>query len=128
MTKQRIYEIARFCIVGGLSFLVDYGLLYVCTEVMNIYYLYSAAFSFTIAVIFNYWLCVVFVFKGAGKQNSKQATIFIGSSIVGLGINQVCMWGFVELFGIYYMLAKIFATIIVTFWNYVMKRKAINNY
>jgi len=74
---------------------------------------------------FTYWLCVVYVFKGAKKQNRKQATLFIGSSIIGLGLNQLCMWLFVELAGMYYMLAKIFATAIVTVWNYVMKRKAV---
>ncbi len=125
MNKDQFKEIIRFCIVGGLSFLVDYGLLYICTEYIGVYYLWSSAISFTVSVIFNYWLCVVYVFKGAKKQNRKQATLFIGSSIIGLGLNQLCMWLFVELAGMYYMLAKIFATAIVTIWNYVMKRKAV---
>jgi putative flippase GtrA len=65
------------------------------------------------------------VFKGTGKQNGKKAFLFIGSSIVGLGLNQVFMWLFVEKMGIYYMISKVIATIIVMIWNYVMKRKAI---
>ena len=64
-------EILRFAIVGGASFLVDYALLYICTEWLGIHYLYSAAISFTISVIVNYWLCVVFVFTGAGKQTGR---------------------------------------------------------
>lgn len=125
MNKDQFKEIIRFCIVGGISFLVDYGLLYICTEFVGLYYLWSSAVSFTISVIFNYWLCVAYVFKGIKKQSRKQATLFIGSSIVGLGLNQICMWLFVELVGMYYMLAKIFATVIVTIWNYVMKRRAV---
>ncbi|WP_366941057.1 GtrA family protein [uncultured Megasphaera sp.] len=125
MSKDRLWEIVRFCIVGGASFLVDYGLLYVCTEFLKIYYLYSSALSFTVSVIFNYWLCIIYVFEDVKKQNKKQATLFIGSSIVGLGLNQICMYFLVSIIGIYYMLAKILATIIVTVWNYVMKRKAV---
>ena len=125
MEKDRLYEIIRFALVGGASFVVDYALLYICTEWLGIHYLYSAAISFTVSVIVNYWLCVVFVFRGAGKQTGRQAALFIGSSIAGLGINQVCMWLFVEKFGLHYMLAKIGATFIVMFWNYVMKRKAV---
>ncbi len=125
MSKDRLWEIIRFCLVGGASFLVDYGLLYVCTEFLGIYYLCSSALSFTISVIFNYWLCVIYVFEGAKKQNKKQATLFISSSVIGLGLNQICMYFFVSVIGIYYMLAKILATIIVTVWNYVMKRKAV---
>ena len=123
--NERFLEIIRFCIVGGLSLLVDCAVLYGLTEFFSVHYLYSAAISFTVSVIFNYWLCVVYVFKGARKQTFKQATIFIGSSIVGLGLNQVCMWFFVEIVTLHYMLAKLGATVIVTLWNYVMKRKAI---
>lgn len=125
MQRERLCELLRFAVVGVVSGVVDYGLLYICTERLRIHYLYSAAFSFTVAVIFNYWLCVVFVFKGAGKQTKRQATMFIISSIVGLGINQGGMWLLVEKFDIYYMLAKICSTVVVVFWNYVMKRKAV---
>ena len=127
MMQDRAAEVLRFCIVGGVSFVVDYSLLYMCTEFAGITYLYSSALAFTASVIINYWLCLIFVFKNKQKQkqSSKQKALFIGSSIVGLGLNQLCMYGFVEILGIYYMLAKIMATAIVTIWNYVMKRKAV---
>ena len=95
MKKDQLYEMLRFAIVGGASFLVDYALLYICTEWLGFHYLRSAAISFTVSVVVNYWLCVVFVFRGAGKQTGRQAALFIGSSIVGLGSNQVCIWLFV---------------------------------
>lgn len=125
MTRERMLEIIRFCFVGGVSFLMDYSILFALTEFAGVYYLYSSAISFSVSVVFNYWLCVVYVFKGAKKQSARQATIFIGSSIVGLGLNQLCMWFFVAVAGLHYMLAKIGATAIVTIWNYVMKRKAV---
>jgi len=125
MTHERLMEIIRFCLVGGLSFLVDYSILFALTEYAGIYYLYSSAISFSISVVFNYWLCVVYVFKGAQKQTKKQAIIFFSTGIIGLGLNQFCMWFFVAVAGIHYMLAKIFATAIVTIWNYVTKRKAV---
>ena len=126
MKKERFMEVVRFCIVGGLSLIVDCGTLFCLTDFFGVHYFYSAAISFTASVIFNYWLCVKYVFKDAKKQTPKQATIFIGSSVVGLGLNQVCMYFFVEIIGLHYMLAKLGATAIVTLWNYIMKRKAIN--
>lgn len=125
MTRERMLEIIRFCFVGGVSFLMDYSILFALTEFAGVYYLYSSAISFSITVVFNYWLCVIYVFKGAGKQTTKQAIIFFGTGVVGLGLNQVCMWFFVDVAGLYYMIAKIFATAIVTIWNYVTKRKAV---
>ena len=125
MNRVRFAEILRFCVVGGLSFLVDYGLLYVCTEYAGIRYLYSSAISFSVSVVVNYWLCVQFVFTGAARQTAQQAALFIGSSVAGLALNQLCMWIFVEFFGVFYMFAKLAATVIVMAWNYVMKRKAL---
>lgn len=125
MMQDRAAEVLRFCIVGGVSFVIDYSLLYMCTEFAGITYLYSSAIAFTTSVIINYWLCLIFVFKNKQKQSSRQKALFIGSSIVGLGLNQLCMYGFVEILGIYYLVAKIMATAIVTIWNYVMKRKAV---
>ena len=124
--NERFLEIVRFCFVGGLSLIVDCAVLFELTEFFNVHYLYSAGISFTVSVIFNYWLCVKYVFKNAKKQTPKQAAIFIGSSVVGLGLNQICMWLFVEIVALHYMLAKLGATVIVTLWNYVAKRKAIN--
>ena len=125
MTHERFMELIRFCIVGGLSFLVDYSLLFALTEWAGLYYLYSSAISFGVSVVFNYWLCVAYVFKGAGKQTARQATIFFVTGAMGLVLNQLCMWFFVDVAGLHYMLAKIFATAIVTIWNYFTKRMAI---
>ncbi|MBQ3433929.1 MAG: GtrA family protein [Selenomonadaceae bacterium] len=125
MTRERMLEIVRFCFVGGVSFLMDYGLLFVLTEFVGLYYLYSSAISFSVTVVFNYWLCVIYVFKGAKKQTTRQAIIFFGTGVIGLGLNQLCMWFFVDVVKVHYMLAKIFATAIVTIWNYVTKRKAV---
>ena len=125
MTRERMLEIVRFCFVGGVSFLMDYSILFALTEFAGVYYLYSSAVSFSITVVFNYWLCVIYVFKGAGKQSARQAMIFFGTGVIGLGLNQLCMWFFVDIAGVYYMIAKIFATAIVTIWNYITKRKAV---
>ena len=126
--KARQKEIIRFLVVGGGCFLIEYGSLFFFTEALHIYYLYSSALAFIISVLINYWLCVKYVFANAGRQNRKQASLFIGSSIGGLGINQLCMWLLVEKGGIYYMLAKIVAAGVVMVWNYVLKRKAVKGF
>lgn len=125
MTHERFMEILRFCLVGGVSFLIDYSLLFALTEWAGLYYLYSSAISFSVTVVFNYWLCVIYVFKGAGKQTARQAVIFFVTGALGLALNQFCMWLFVAVVGLHYMIAKLFATAIVTIWNYVTKRKAV---
>jgi len=124
MGNKRVKEIIRFVIVGGISFVIDYMGLYVLTEYVNINYLISSSISFTIAVIVNYILSIKFVFRKA-KNGYKQLFLFILSSIIALFLNQLCMWFFVELMSLYYMISKLLATLIVTIWNYITKKKSV---
>lgn len=125
LKSDRFAEIFRFGITGGISFLIDYGILYVLTEFFSINYLVSSGIAFTISVIANYFMCILWVFKGVKQNDTKAIILFVGSSIIGLFINQILMWFFVEKIQLYYMFAKIIATIIVMIWNYVAKRKAV---
>lgn len=120
--ENQLHEVIRFLFVGGFCFLLEYFLLYTLTEYGKINYLNSAAIAFTISLVVNYILCVTVVFKGAKKQTPKQMTLFIVTSLMGLGINQITMWFFVEIAGLWYMFAKVIASGIVMFWNYVTKR------
>ena len=114
MPRSRLYEIARFVLVGGACFLLDYGLLYILTEYGGLHYLLSAGISFTVCV-----------FRGANAQTRRAKMLFFGSSIAGLGLNQLLMWVLVDIAGIYYMIAKLIAAGIVMVWNYVLKRRAV---
>lgn len=121
--KKLISQILKFGVVGGAAFVIDYGLLFLLTEYLNIHYLVSGMISFSVSVIFNYILSVFWVFNIRKKRNvKKEFILFIVFSILGLGINQIIMWLLVEKIGYYYMLAKIAATIIVMVYNFITRK------
>ena len=122
---RNLLEILRFLLAGGSCLLLELGALYALTEAAGLHYLYSAALAFTLSVIVNYLMCRYWVFQGARQQSAKAAAVFIGSSLAGLGLNQLCMWLFVEMAGLWYMAAKLLAAVVVTAWNYVLKRYAL---
>lgn len=121
---NNLKEFIKFCIVGFITFLLDYGLLFLITEKLQINYLLSTALAFTIAVIVNYILCLFFVFTKS-KNGRRQFILFIYASLGGLLLNQLSMWFLVEKLSIYYLIAKIISTIIVTIWNYITKKRAL---
>lgn len=121
--KKLFQQLIRFGFVGGSAFFIDAGLLFLLTEFAGVHYLISGAISFTVSVIYNYILSVKWVFDARTDRNKAQElTVFIGLSIIGLGINQIVMWLFADLLHIYYMLSKIIATAIVMVYNFVSRK------
>lgn len=115
-------QILKFGLVGGMAFVIDYVLLYVCTEFLHIHYLISSIISFTVSVIFNYILSIKWVFDVKKKQDVKDFVIFIILSVIGLGINSLIMYVMVEKFGVYYMLSKIVSTAVVMVYNFITRK------
>ena len=107
---QKLFkQILRFGIVGGTAFIIDYALLYICTEYLGIYYFISSIISFSVSTIFNYIASIYWVFDvNKEKSQSRNFVLFVGLSIVGLGINQLIMW-----FG---------ATAIVMVFNFITRK------
>ena len=120
--KKLFQQIFKFGIVGGLAFLIDYGLLFLLTEFVNIHYLISSIISFIVSLIFNYILSIKWVFDVTKKQTYKEVIVFVVLSVIGLGINQLVMYVGVDKLTINYMLVKIISTFIVMIWNFITRK------
>lgn len=120
--NKLLNQILKFGLVGGTAFVIDYVLLYFCTEFLHIHYLISSIISFTVSVIFNYILSIKWVFDVKKKQDVKDFVIFIILSFIGLGINSLIMYVMVEKFGVYYMLSKIVSTAVVMVYNFITRK------
>ena len=93
------------------------------TETGILSYFVASGVSFTFSVLVNYILSMRFVFKGKDELSKLQEmAIFLALSLVGLALNQMIMWIAVEFFKMFYALAKILATMIVTTYNFISRK------
>lgn len=121
--NERFAEIFRFIVNGGICFVIDWGVMMLLMEFTSLPDWFSIGAGFTVSVIVNYIICVLWVFKGAEKQSFSSKIIFVGSSLIGLGLTELLMLILIKF--IPPAIAKVFVTGIVMIWNYLMKRIAI---
>ena len=121
MNNKLLNQILKFGVVGGLAFIIDYGILYLLTEFCGIPSLLSAAISFIVSVIFNYILSIKWVFDVNKKQTANDIIVFMVLSTIGLGINELIIY-IGNILGIYYMISKIVATIVVMCYNFITRK------
>ena len=133
--NTRLKEVIKFAFTGGVCFLIEYAALIALKEWLHLSAVAATPIAFLISVVFNYLLCVKWVFDGA-KEGSRKAQIgFAVTSVMGLFLNWAIMWALtallgedavlLSLFGIdlkVYMLNKVIATGLVMVWNYFTKR------
>ncbi|MBQ8039717.1 MAG: GtrA family protein [Lachnospiraceae bacterium] len=121
--RRLIVQFCRFASVGILSLMVDYGFMIFLTETTQLGYFRACAFSYTISIIVNYVLSMRYVFHVREDiSKAKEASIFLGLSMVGLLLNQMAMWMRVDVLHIYYAMAKMLAAGMVTSYNFVSKK------
>ncbi|KAA9300544.1 MULTISPECIES: GtrA family protein [Aerococcus] len=122
--QKIIQQIIRFGLIGVIATMIDFALLTALTEWGHVHYLLSAGIAFVVATIFNYLASMryVFVSRFSKEERIQELVLFVTLSVVGLILNQVFMWAFVEKLGLFYLLAKVLATVLVMAWNFISRK------
>ena len=120
--NKLMMQILKFGIVGGTSFIIDYGIFTILSQLLHVHYLISSILSFSISVIYNYILSIKWVFDVNKKQGIKEFITFIILSVIGLIINSIILYISVDLMHIHEMISKIIATALVMVYNFITRK------
>lgn len=134
--KKLINQIMKFGIVGALAFVIDYGVYVLLANGLQMNYLIANIFGFTLSLIFNYFMSMKFVFERKDDTDKRKEFItFTILSLIGLGINELIIFGCVD--GVYLnsvffqekidiglakQAGKIVATGIVMVYNFISRK------
>ena len=120
--KKLIIQLIKFGLVGVIATLIDLAVLMVLKEILDVDVLAASAVAFSVSVIANYILSMLFVFKGSENSKIKEFIVFVTLSIGGLLLNQFIMWLGTEIMTAYYLWVKAFALVFVPIYNFVTRK------
>lgn len=91
--KNLMEQILKFGVVGFLCFLIDFGITTGLANIFGVHYLISKFLGFVVSAVVNYILSIKFVFTHKKEMDkSKEFTVFLILSAIGLVINEVVMY------------------------------------
>lgn len=145
--KSLLGEIVRFVLVGGISTVVDFITMAVVLYVdspekydsfINVFFgsqdpssfaaLLGTGLGFSIGVVINYLLSILFVFNENGKVRTvKGFLLFTLLSLGGLLLHEGGMWLFHIKIGVNEWIVKIILTIVVMAYNFITRRLILFN-
>lgn len=137
-----VKEFLRYALVGGIAFLVDFGVFTLLRETVysgradNAAVLVSTAAGFVFGLAVNYFLSMSIVFRKESQQKKGRTAsavlIFVAVGVVGLGLTELLQWlgeAYLLKLSLFESLGKLgkyavrFAvTGIVLVWNYVGRK------
>lgn len=98
---------------------VDFGVTFVCKELLKLNKYIANALGFIAAATSNYTLNRLWTFHSHNNITAEYAK-FIGVAILGLGINSAVIYLLVEKLRLHFYFSKLLAIGVVTIWNFLM--------
>ena len=120
-SNNTFIQFFRYIFVGGVAFLADGGSLFLITSI-GVNYLISVIFAFVIGLAVNYGLSKLLVFENSSVNGKIEFLVYGIIGVIGLGFTEIIMYVLTEIAGLYFMVSKVIATIIVLVWNLVARK------
>jgi putative flippase GtrA len=122
--QKAIHQFAKFCIIGVVNTLVDFGIYFLLTRFTGLRdYIYVAnTISFIIAATSSYYANRSWTFQIETKPEIREAAKFYGTAVSGFIINMATFFVCVSIFGWFDLFGKILATAVAIGWNFLVTK------
>ena len=116
-------QFLKYVIVGLLGTGLDFLILFLLVEHLHLFYLLAALISILIVFWISFSLNKYWTFSKKEGNYFRQMLKYLLAHSVGIGINLAILTILVEIFGFWYILAKVIATTAVLAWNFLVTKK-----
>jgi dolichol-phosphate mannosyltransferase len=124
--KESSFILPRYIVVSLVSFIVGTFVLWALTDVMHLFYLFSAIFGALVSIIIDFVFNETWTFshrRQAGLIKTSLSNRFIkhlSSKVIGLAIALSVLTLGTQVFGIHYLISNLMGIAASFLWNYAM--------
>ena len=90
--RRPLNELARFCIVGLGSVLLNNLFIIACTELLGIHYLISIVLAFLLATVMGFVLNRHWSFQKDGTARTREVVRYLIVTLMGIGLSLLATW------------------------------------
>ena len=133
-TRKTVAQFVRYIFAGGFAFVVDFGTLVACRELVfrdfacGVYV--SVVLAFMAGHVSNYVLSLWIVFTDPEERRKgltmRAFWLFALCALLGMGVTELGMWVGYGLLGLHYVVVKVVMAGIVFVLNFVGRKMVVS--
>lgn len=113
------FRIVRFVVSGGIATSVNLASLFVLTQYIGVWYLYSSIIAFGIAFGVSFVLQKIWTFQDrSSKHIQLQAVLFLIIILAGLMLNTAMLYVLVEFLKVHYIAGQLVSGVFIAVCNF----------
>lgn len=102
----------KFSVIGGSGIFVNMSVLWLLTDIFNLFYLLSSIMAIALAMINNFVWNDLWTWKKYGEPGVRNYLVRLGkfcliASFSGYGVNLSILWILTDFFDVYYLIANL---------------------
>lgn len=110
----------RFAVSGCIVALVGISVLFILTELLQVWYLFSSTIAFFVAIIINFVLQKTWAFQDRVKKIRSQMVLFFMNALLNLGLNTLLMYYLVTVLGLNHIFSQMSVMVALAIMNYTL--------
>lgn len=120
------YQLVRYFFSGGIAAVTDLGLLYLLTDRLEVWYLWSAILAFSVAVVVSFTLQKFWTFEDhTSPQPHRQFALYLFVAVSNLVLNTLLMYLLVDSLKLNYIFAQVIVAGLIAVGSFFIYRRFI---
>jgi len=122
--NKKLFQFLRYLLVGGFSFLLEYGLFYVLWQIFSVHYLLANSIVYGSVSLINFLLNRTWTFNSSG-QLKRQLFLYIALVVFNFFASNGLLYSLTGLLLIEPLISKVIVMCLLVSWNFVIYKKVI---